>query len=501
MRKRKTWKTAAAWAVALAFVLSACGAGSTGNAAKTESVTEEAYAPQAAGGSYNSNAAESAYEDSADLADEDMPMAAMSASDEEDYTGDEGGESGGAAAKEGTDPSSDPAAQTDLQKSNRKIIYTGNISLQTLEYDQASNSIHAKITQYGGFIESEDTYNDDPYWYYKERTGSAANRTRRNLNITARIPADQFDAFMKDLEKDGQVVNSSINARNVSVTYATREASKKALEIEQSRLLEMMEKAESVEDMIRVEERLTEVERELNSEKTELSALDRDVNFSTIYISLQEVFEYSEKVVEVTYGERLRKAFGRAVDGFVSFWQELILFIVETFPFLIMLAIVIVLLRRLLRRRREKKAVERARLEEIRRRAAAQAQAGMGGMNGMPGLNGMPGAAPGAGGMGAPQTRPAKRPGFFRFGKKKNEEYAAPQEGMSAGTPAMTHPGAAGPVPGSLSGDQTAGDAGTTGAVQLGQDDQEHGDKAGQPADHVGDGLGGEDAGGSHMEE
>lgn len=480
MRKRKTWKTAAAWAVALAFVLSACGAGSAGNAAKTESVTEEAYAPQAAGGSYNSNAAESAYEDSADLADEDMPMAAMSASDEEDYTGDEGGESGGAAAKEGTDPSSDPAAQTDLQKSNRKIIYTGNISLQTLEYDQASNSIHAKITQYGGFIESEDTYNDDPYWYYKERTGSAANRTRRNLNITARIPADQFDAFMKDLEKDGQVVNSSINARNVSVTYATREASKKALEIEQSRLLEMMEKAESVEDMIRVEERLTEVERELNSEKTELSALDRDVNFSTIYISLQEVFEYSEKVVEVTYGERLRKAFGRAVDGFVSFWQELILFIVETFPFLIMLAIVIVLLRRLLRRRREKKAVERARLEEIRRRAAAQAQAGMGGMNGMPGLNGMPGAGPGAGGMGAPLTRPAKRPGFFRFGKKKNEEYA---------------------VPGSLSGDQTASDAGTTGAVQLGQDDQEHGDKAGQPADHVGDGLGGEDAGGSHMEE
>lgn len=41
------------------------------------------------------------------------------------------------------------------------------------------------------------------------------------------------------------------------MTYATREASKKALEIEQSRLLEMMDKAESVEDMIRVEERLT----------------------------------------------------------------------------------------------------------------------------------------------------------------------------------------------------------------------------------------------------
>ena len=143
--------------------------------------------------------------------------------------------------------------------------------------------------------------------------------------------------------------------------YANHEASRKALEIEQKRLLDMMEKAETVEDMIAVEARLTDVERELNDEKTQLSDMDRDVNFSTVYISLQEVFEYSEQVVEISYGEKLKKAFSRAVSDFVEFWGDLILGIVETFPFLIMFGLIIfaiVKASRRARRRREEKLAE-----------------------------------------------------------------------------------------------------------------------------------------------
>lgn len=280
-------------------------------------------------------------------------------------------DTGGTAA-----PENGGEGSTELPSSNRKIVYTGNISLQTLEYDKSSQSIHDKINKYGGFVENEDTFNEDPYWYYKNRTGAAANRTKRNLNITARIPAEKFNAFMKDLEEDGQVINTSVNARNISVQYATHDASRKALEIEQGRLLEMMEKAETVEEMIAVEERLTEVERELNDEKTQLSAMDRDVGFSTIYISLQEVFEYSETVVEVSYGEQLKRAFGRACEGFVTFWKDLILFIVETFPFLIMLGVIITVIVKLIRRGRRRRLEKRVRMEE-QRRAAMQAGAGL----------------------------------------------------------------------------------------------------------------------------
>ena len=340
------WGKAAVCIFAVIFLLTACGRASKDSSSGSYAPAEEGYAAAEA---------ESASWDEIEESDEEYYRAEEAA----EAAGAEG--AGSPLSGKGESGSTESGDAADGQSSNRKIIYTGNISLQSLEYEKSAESIHGKITGYGGFIESEDTSNDDPYWYYKERTGSASQKTRRNMNVTARIPADKFDAFMKDLENDGQVISTSVNARNISVKYANHEASRKALEIEQKRLLDMMEKAETVEYMIAVEARLTDVERELNDEKTQLSDMDRDVNFSTVYISLQEVFEYSEQVVEISYGEKLKKAFSRAVSDFVEFWGDLILGIVETFPFLIMFGLIIfaiVKASRRARRRREEKLAE-----------------------------------------------------------------------------------------------------------------------------------------------
>ena len=400
-------KKAAACALAIVFLLSACGMAKSQNSA-----SESAYSPDETGSSYNSYKEESydydvEAEESMDFAEDDaMPAAAAGGSDAGgDTKADEGGE------------------QADLASENRKIVYSGNISLQTLEYDSSSQSIHDKINKYGGFIESENTSNDDPYWYYRERSGSSARRTRRNLSITARIPAEKFDAFMEDLKNDGQVINTSVNAENISVSYANHDASRKALEIEQERLLKMMDKAESIEEMIAVEERLTEVERELGNERTKLSAMDRDVNFSTIYINLEEVFEYSETVVETTYGERLKRAFDNAIDGFVVFWEDLILFIVGSFPFLIMLVIIIVVIVKLARRAQRRRKERLAAWEESRRAAA----------NGSVGGNGYP-SAPGAV---TPWDKP-KRNGRGKglFGRGKNTDHGTAVQPAAPARPA-----------------------------------------------------------------
>ena len=172
----------------------------------------------------------------------------------------------------------------------------------------------------------------------------------------------------------------------------------------------MMDKAESIEEMIAVEERLTEVERELGNERTKLSAMDRDVNFSTIYINLEEVFEYSETVVETTYGERLKRAFDNAIVGFVVFWEDLILFIVGSFPFLIMLVIIIVVIVKLARRAQRRRKERLAAWEESRRAAA----------NGSVGGNGYP-SSPGAV---TPWDKP-KRNGRGKglFGRGKNTDH------------------------------------------------------------------------------
>lgn len=274
------------------------------------------------------------------------------------------------------------AADTDNEGSalraqdGQKIVYTGSLSIQTLEYDKSAASIRRKIREAGGFSEAESE-NDNDYNWYRRSTGPSSTR---NLNITARIPSEKFESFMDSLQGDGKVMNRSMNAENISQVYANKETYKKALEKEQERLLAMMDKAVTIEDMIAVESRLSEVERQLNTYKTDLSAMDKDVQYSTIYISLEEVKRYSDETPTVTFPEKVKYAFEDAINSFTEFCEGIVLFIIRFFPFLILLAIVIALVIRLIRKRQEKRIAmmsdpEYAKMVSEKAKAKAKADA------------------------------------------------------------------------------------------------------------------------------
>ena len=188
-------------------------------------------------------------------------------------------EAGGAMKDSGSNGEETSALRA---QDGQKIVYTGNLSIQTLEYDKSAASIRKKIREAGGFSESESESDRDYNWY-RYSTGSSSTRS---LSITARIPSEKFESFMDSLSGDGKIMNRSMNAENISQVYANKETYKKALEKEQERLLAMMDKAETIEDMIAVESRLSDVERQLNAYKTDLSAMDKDVQYSTIYINI-----------------------------------------------------------------------------------------------------------------------------------------------------------------------------------------------------------------------
>ena len=259
----------------------------------------------------------------------------------------------------------------------QKIVYTASLSLQSLEYEKSAASIRRKIKEAGGFSEAESEYDKDYNWY--RYTDSSSDHTR-SLSITARIPSDKFEAFLNSLDGDGKVMSKSVNAENISQVYANKETYKKALEKEQERLLAMMDKAESIDDMIAVESRLSDVERQLNSYKTDLAQMDKAVEYSTVYIDLQEVKRYTETVEKTTFREKVGYAFEDAISSFLDFCEGIVLFVVRNFPFLIILAILIALFVRWLRKRRAQKIAlltnpEYARVMTARVQAKADADA------------------------------------------------------------------------------------------------------------------------------
>ena len=258
----------------------------------------------------------------------------------------------------------------------QKIVYTGSLRMQTLEYDKSAASIRQKIREAGGFSESESERDNNYNWYYpNSRSGNT-----RYLSITARIPSEKFESFLDSLSGDGKIMSRSVNAENISQVYANKESYKKALEKAQERLLAMMDKAETIEDMITVEARLSEVERQLNVYRTDLAAMDKDVEYSTVYIELEEVKRYTEEVVVTPFGEQVKYAFNDAIDSFKEFCQGIVLFVVRYFPYLILLAIALILVIRASAKSRAKRIAmmsdpEYAKMVNAKARAKAEAEA------------------------------------------------------------------------------------------------------------------------------
>ena len=337
----------------MAMCLSGCGHSASYSEAPSASYMKEDMGYAAEEAAYD--VADGTYMDAADAAVEPMEV-------------------GGAAIKESSTNGGDTSALR--AQDGQKIVYTGNLSIQTLEYDKSAASIRKKIRDAGGFSESESESDRDYNWYRY----SAGSSSTRSLSITARIPSEKFESFMDSLSGDGKVMNRSMNAENISQVYANKETYKKALEKEQERLLAMMDKAETIEDMIAVESRLSDVERQLNAYKTDLSAMDKDVQYSTIYIDLQEVKRYSDETPTTTFPEKVKYAFEDAISTFRDFCEGIILFVVRSFPFLILLGIVIALMIRQARKSRAKKIAmmsdpEYAKMMNEKARAKAEADA------------------------------------------------------------------------------------------------------------------------------
>ncbi len=305
------------------LLLSGCGA--AGSSAANEYHKEAAYEePMAAGEYAEDDIAPASY-------DEDAEMASSSEGREE--------------------PSAQPSGSLREAVENEKIVYSADIRIETLGYSDSVKSLRQKISAAGGFTEMEDESDSNSSWYYDD-----GGYGTRSLWIVARIPSKNFSSFLDSLEGDGKITSKSVSAQNITKQYADTEATKKALMVEQDRLLGMMEKASTIEEMIAVEQRLSEVERELNAYRTTLDGMDRDVEYSTVNITLKEVKKYSPVTKQqAPYLDRAKEAFTDAIDNFVDFLEGLSLFIIGNFPFLIILGLIIVLMIKVIKRKRAEK--------------------------------------------------------------------------------------------------------------------------------------------------
>lgn len=236
---------------------------------------------------------------SADMAVMESPAAAPEVAAEEEMSYD----SGAVTAENGIEP----AAET-----GRKLIRTVYLTMQTKEFDTVLEGVSAQVKEMGGYIENSSISGSS---YYYEST--------RYASYVFRIPSERLDEFVTVVGDLGNVTRKEEAVSDVTLQYVDTESRKLALETEQQRLLELLEQAENMEDLLAIESKLSEVRYELENYGSQLRLLDNQIDYSTVHLDIQEVERITE-TKERTFLEEISGRFqdslyvvGRGIRGFV----------------------------------------------------------------------------------------------------------------------------------------------------------------------------------------
>ncbi len=342
----KKWKRRSTLLLAIAMLLTLCACGSAGKSDSAAAPRPEP-APAESSGMYYSESY--AAEEAEAMYDADYETGFSSVNT-----------ASGAANKD---------SQSDVPDENPdKIIYSADVTVETTDFDETVGKVSGMVEAYGGWIESSSISGSN---YYQISQG---NSEARNASYTLRIPGSKFSALMESLSDLGNVPYSHMYTENVTAQYYDTQARLKAYTTQETRLLEMMELAESVEDVIIIEDRLTELRYKIESLQSSLNNWDRRVSYSTVYLSIKEVREYTpEEKVEPTYGEELLQALKGGLHNAGQFLKDLLVFLVEIIPVLVILVPIIWLAVWLIRKLTGNGAARRAARREARLEKKARA--------------------------------------------------------------------------------------------------------------------------------
>ena len=221
--------------------------------------------------------------------------------------------------------------------SPEKLIYSASATVETTEFDGTIEKLSALVEQYGGFVESSSINGSN---YYTQSRGYSSERY---ASYVIRVPSGKFSALMGSLSTLGNVPYSHTYTENITAQYYDTDARLTAYQTQEARLLEMMEAAETVEDLIAIEEKLTELRYQIESLQSTLKNWDRQVAYSTLDLEVQEVIEYTPES-RMSYGQELALALTNGLRRTGEFFKDLLLAIVGALPALVILAVVLAIL-------------------------------------------------------------------------------------------------------------------------------------------------------------
>ncbi|MDD2494410.1 MAG: DUF4349 domain-containing protein, partial [Tissierellia bacterium] len=158
------------------------------------------------------------------------------------------------------------------------------------------------------------------------------------------VPQDKFYDFVKFIENLSKVQNKSTLETDVTKEYYEKDNKVKNLEIQEEHLRQLFDKANTVEEMLQIENELRRVRTEIDGLNISLSDIDDRASMSTIDLEVDEVSRANLMARRDNVWDRARDGFINTINGLVNFGENIIVWIISISPILIPIIIILIII-------------------------------------------------------------------------------------------------------------------------------------------------------------
>ena len=227
-------------------------------------------------------------------------------------------------------------------RSGRMVIRSGNISVNVENVDKAAAEIRQMTESSGGYVENSQIDNVTvPQFPVYDAGSEARETTQKYANMTVRVPENRFEDIFNNIKGMGKLVSENISGSDITAEYRDTTARVDNLKIQEQSLQQLMAKAKTVDEILKIESELNRVRTDIDIYTGNLKRWDNLVQLSTIYVYMRELKPEELKSVDVPgTWEKAYQGFIKAVNNVVEGFQKTLIVLVAAIPYLFVAGVI-----------------------------------------------------------------------------------------------------------------------------------------------------------------
>ena len=210
------------------------------------------------------------------------------------------------------DNSSNAELEDEQKMSDRKLIRTVSLNIRLSASDQLAKVMSDTVVlagKYNGYISNQ----------------SQESGYNSNGSMTVRVPKDKADDFLSELKTQDsiEVSDYSDDLEDVTMQYTDVDSRLQSAKVAKERYMSMLERAETVSDVLQIQERIDEIIANEESYQRQLTAMNSQIEYTTIQIDYRCAVNKEKPSIVSRVGQALielvDEAFGAFLNAFTWF--------------------------------------------------------------------------------------------------------------------------------------------------------------------------------------